>query len=444
MREDNFHRPDEHAMWELLRAHPRDLTGVVLRLAWYAGFSRDDIYNLEWSQVNYNNEYLHLPDRDVPLNDDTAACLQLYRAGLGSSRPVKYVAVSEKTKERVAVQSLSRIARYALDSAGLKDVRLIDLRLDFIRRQIEEHDWQYAVRVSGLSVTTYRALFRDQKRPELPDQPSAHDEEAREELLWRIMQDNREGAAGIALWLSQLAGLTEKELVALTWDRVDFNKGILHADAGDVMMTQDLLKILEHEKERRAAGDDPHVILTPRSRKPMDNARLSTILRDLLVRGGIDDVSVGDFRRSLRISAEQKRIMQHVRIHGSITRSEAESLLGVSTGIAYSRLADLVESGQLARAGRGYLPAELAIRREEQPGAVRRFIAENGSAYCQDIAKLLHVGKSTASRLLRRMVSDGELVMIRQTKQYLLPRDTAQGGDPVRPEAQVRQDAMLR
>lgn len=424
MREENFHRPNEAAMQELLQDHTRDLIGAVLRLAWLEGLSRDEIFRLEWSQVDYERMFLHLPDRDIPLDRDTADCLRQFRAELGSRRVLVYVAVSEKTKERVAMQSLSRIARTALDSAGMEDVRLIDLRLDFIRRQIAEHDWQYAVRVSGISVTTYRTLFSGKQHGDHPTEPPAYEEKSRDERLWKIMQEHQTGAAGVALWLSQMAGLTEKELVALTWDQIDLDRAVLHTARGSVTMTQDLLKILRQERSLRAPSDDPHVILTPRTRRPMDNARLSTILRDLLVRGGIDGVSVGGFRHSLRIGTEQERIMQQVRAKGSITRLETEALLGVSTGIAYSRLADLVENGKLARTSRGYFLAEEAIRPEDQPAAVCRYIAQNGGAYCQDIAKLLRIGKSTASRLLRRMVANGDLVMTRQTKQYFLPSVT--------------------
>ncbi len=51
-------------------------------------------------------------------------------------------------------ESISRLARTALNDAGLADLTLGDLRRDFIIRQLEQHDWPYAARVSGISVST--------------------------------------------------------------------------------------------------------------------------------------------------------------------------------------------------------------------------------------------------------------------------------------------------
>lgn len=44
----------------------------------------------------------------------------------------------------------SRLARAALDAGDLKAVRLIDLRHDYVLRQLERHDWQYVSRITGL------------------------------------------------------------------------------------------------------------------------------------------------------------------------------------------------------------------------------------------------------------------------------------------------------
>ena len=56
--------------------------GIVLRLAWQAGLTREEITVLEWSQVSFLDNRLELPDRMIPLDPDLRGALwRLYEAG---------------------------------------------------------------------------------------------------------------------------------------------------------------------------------------------------------------------------------------------------------------------------------------------------------------------------------------------------------------------------
>lgn len=420
MQQERFHQPDEALMWKLLDTYAFDITGVILQLAWREGLSRKEIHELTWEQVDDKAGYLRLPDRNVPLEEGVAACLREWRDLFGAQRKTVYVVTSLRTRKQIAEQYISRAARIALDSVDMEDVRLIDLRHDFVRRMMKEYDWTYAIRVSGISVTTYRMLFAGKNAQTPPTVPAETPDRDASGRLWEIMQENRDGPAGIALWLSQQANLTLKEIAALTWEQVDLDKGRLKTDRDDVMMIKEIIRILETEKAGRTPADDPHVVLTPRSRKPMDAARLSTILRDLLVRNGLDG-AIDDLRYSDRVRYEKDRIMRQARSAGTITRREVEQMLGVKTNVAYSRLVELVESGELVRTSRDYVPAERAVPQEKWPELICGYIGDNGGAYSRDIAELLHIGKRTAGRLLRRMADSGELVMVRRTQKYFLP-----------------------
>ena len=61
----------------------------------------------------------------------------------------------------------------------------------------------------------------------------------------------------------------------------------------------------------------------------------------------------------------------------------------------------------------------------EQAEAIRAYLAEWGASYCKDIADMLHIGKRTTARILRRMVDRGEIVLLRREKRYTLPKHTA-------------------
>ena len=64
---NEFRQPDEQNMRQLLHQHPEDLPGLILRLAWLQGLSREEIVALKWAQVDFQERSLFLEDRTVPL-----------------------------------------------------------------------------------------------------------------------------------------------------------------------------------------------------------------------------------------------------------------------------------------------------------------------------------------------------------------------------------------
>ena len=136
-----FKRPDATAMERVLARHPADPEGAVLRLAWQAGLSREEIAGLTWPQVDLTDSVLYLSDRTVPLEGDTLNCLR--RRHERYAAVSDHVVISDRYKRPMPPESVSRLARNALDAEGLR-VSLKDLRQDFVIRQLETHDWPYA------------------------------------------------------------------------------------------------------------------------------------------------------------------------------------------------------------------------------------------------------------------------------------------------------------
>ena len=305
-------------------------------------------------------------------------------------------------------------------------MRLLDLRVDFVRRLLQTHDWPYVLRVSGFSVTTYRLIISRFKENDSPTEPVRQDGESDELKLWKIMQAERETPAGIALWLSQHLGLQAAEIVALTWDEVDFDAGVVRLADRTAPLTQSVRAVLSEEKARRAPEDDPHVLLSPRTRRPIDSARLSTLVRGALIRGGIENRSLTDMQRNVSREKASRAILDFVRKNGSITRGDVTRLLDLPESTAYNRLLTLVEDEALVRINsRYYLPGSV-VPPERQAEAIKEYIAQYGAAYRQDIAELLHIGLRPTARILNRMVESGELVRLRQSRRYTLPQPPEQ------------------
>ena len=151
------HRPDEAAVRRILERHPYDAAGMIFRLAWLAGLMRNEIVSLRWGAVNFLNQEIELPDRSVPLCPE----LEQYLARISERMDwgSDYVLLSDRLHKPMQPQPVSRIVRQELDAEGQTAVRLIDLRHDFIIRQLEQHDWPYVARISGIAVNTPTPAF---------------------------------------------------------------------------------------------------------------------------------------------------------------------------------------------------------------------------------------------------------------------------------------------
>ena len=445
-----IHRPDEAAMRRILDANAVTPTGTILRLAWLQGLTREEISQLTWADVVFADQQLSLKGRQVPLCEEMAKCLagryELYRA------KSPYVVISDKYKERLSPESISRLVRKALDREGMEQVRLMDLRHDFILRQLQSHDWPYVVRVSGMSVATLQSCFNRQMNEErgaaetIPEgedaaipafapvpaeeteasaagerKPSVRTVQVDEFKLWKILQANTASAAGIALWLTWQLGLQGGEIVSLTWDQVDLEESRIHLPERSIPLTNSLRRILQAQWDRRQEGDPPQVLLSPNSRKPMDLARLSKLVRTTLIRGGMEQVTLRDLRKDESRESEESIILRQAAEAGSISRQEVMAFLGLSKTTAYHRLRGLTDRKKLVRVGEKYYVAGTVVPPERQWEEIARYLEQTGSAYRQDIAGLLRVGPRQCASLLRRMVDSGRLIQ-RGQRYFLSPQ----------------------
>ncbi len=402
--------------------HNRNHTaGVILILAWRQGLTREELGELTWGQIDFESELIALPDRTVPLVPETKDLLLEWKTLYGeySDR----VVISEKLKRPMAPESISRLVRKALDEEGLPSVSIVDLRYDYIQSQLQQNDWTRALQVSGLSVTTYRNSLAGARRKDCTAAPEQRSRAGTEAQILEIIAKEENTAEGIALALSFHLGLRNSEIVGLTWEQFDPEAGTLSIGGRTYTPDADTLCLLRNELAQRSAADDPHIILSPITRKPVSGSRLSTMVRTVLIRGGLQDTSLCMTRRDQPIEEEKQRIIKYVSEHGSISRSQCLALLGSTPSKAYARLNDLVFSEALIRINARYYLPESVVPPEQQRAAIVDYIAENGTAYCQDIAELLHIGKRTTARILKKMVDSGTLVLLSRSKRYVLPKE---------------------
>jgi len=371
-----FKRPDPAAMERILTQFPYSPEGAILRLAWLEGLSREEIAALTWDQVQFEDNALTLPDRAVPLAPSAEDCLRERHRLYAQRDP--HVIISDRYQRPMPPESVSRLARTALDTEGQK-VSLKDLRQDFVIRQLQTHDWTYAARVSGMAVSTLRGSFsqyfqeRQSAAPELP--PDS------EYLLWRIVQQEGGSVVGLALWMGWKLQMQPGEILNLTWSQVDLDRGLLRLPDREIPMGSRLSRLLGDVCDHRKDPAQDRVLLTPGTGKPMDLARLSAV--------------------------------------GSLTREEVMDLLGISKSAALKLLNQLRQDGAVVRIGGCYYPAGAVVLPEDQSAAVTAYLAAHGTAVRKELAELLNLPPAQCTALLRRMADRGELLLT--GKRYALP-----------------------
>lgn len=415
MQEYVVNRPDEGAMEAALRENFNNAAGAVLRLAWQAGLLRDEIQRLTWEQVDFLDAAIALPDRKVPIGRELADWLQALRDSRDRSQEA--VVLSDRDRKPLTPQSISRLARAALDKQGQTEVRLIDLRHDFVLRQLETHDWQYVSRITGVEAAGLNVHFAGHLEEKKISTRVRREESAQidEFALWKLLRAEGTSPAGIALWLTWQVGLRLEEIVTLRWDQVEEDR--VRLEGREVPLAGGAKRVLDELAAKE--GREGYVLTAPRSRQPYDRTRLSKLARAALVRAGLDNLTLRDLRVDCGLrSGGEGQILSQVRKQGWITRNEAGELLGVSRTTAYNRLKQLVDRGKLTQVGARYYPPEAVVPPERQKSAVLEYLEREGFAYRQDVARLLGIGVGQCRPLLQRMLASGEIVQERQ--RYLL------------------------
>lgn len=376
-----MNRIDEAAMNSILDRWGGSAPGRILRLAWQAGLRRREIRDLTWGSVDLMEWKISLPDRTVPIPMELA----LFLAPLEEEKE-RFVVFSQRTGGPLDPQTISHLAKEALAEGGFPDVRLTDLRTDCAVRMLAAgQDWQAVSRATGMSAAALRKLGGQSTRAVKEPRVKAT---AVEQLL------EREGAtpAGAAIALAWRMGLGLDEILALKWEDVD----ALPLDS----RTKTLLEGLERQ--------GPFVLST-RTLRPYDRARLSRLVRSAFIQGGLDDLTLRDLRQLRSADAFDAQILLLAGRREGVTLQQAREELDLVDTAVRRSLRRLVQKGKLVRVGmRYYLPGAV-VPPEDQEAAILDYLKREGFAYRQDIARLLRIPAAQCRPVLRRMVESGKL-----------------------------------
>ena len=178
---------DKAALLRILDANKFRLAETLIVLAWRLGLSREEIYNLKWTDFSFEERQVSLPDRCIPLDEE--AYPRLYRRWEEQGQRGMYVASSDRYAERVHLHYIPRCVRLALNEGGLPDVNMIDLRQDFVIRLLQEHPRPYVARITGISASTLYASYKEYFADEAKTPAKAPQDGDAEFKLWKLVQE---------------------------------------------------------------------------------------------------------------------------------------------------------------------------------------------------------------------------------------------------------------
>ena len=418
MAKKEFQRPDEAALLRILQRNEGTISEMILRFAWTMGLSMDEMNALKWEEVSFEESQINLPDRSVPMDEDMKKCLQ-HRYSNPRCKRCEYVMTTDTRWTHMHPVYISKYAHQALEEeATLRGITLKDLRTDYVIRLLEQYDWPYAARLSGMAISSLYSNYSQYMKLKKETAP-AKESVADDYTIWNLMQAEGASPVGLALWMSREMGVTLTEIATLTWEQVDMEEKLLHLEKRDVPMGTRLERLLKQVKEKRDVDSDSHVLLTPHAKGPYDPRRLGVVVKQALIRAGMEGVSAADLICDNNQKKQDTPILDLASKNGGITRNDAVEQLGMTKAQANGSLVRLVEQGKLVRVGLKYFRPGMVVPPEKQYDVICAYLTQKGRASRQELAMALQLEPRSCGWILNRFVEKG--LLTRTDKTYSLP-----------------------
>jgi len=446
-----FYPPDADVLDVLLSQEDCTPAGTTLRLAWYCGLSRNEITFLKWQQVDLKIMQIVLPDRKVPLIYKMV--IYLGRLHEQNSAYSDYVLISQRKSAPMAEQSVSALARRALDNCGQNNVRLSDLRSDFIIRFLEKNSWEYVSYICGVDLPALQQhylpylvgknSFRDGDKPPITQY-------VRDELL-RVLEKENASLVGLSIRFVWQMGIPVSILPLLTWDIIDFNKATANFIDRSIKISNELQQILKQEKSAQN-GKYEYIILNEHKRKPTDSVFIQKAVQQSLIRHGIsgitlttlqndywkqnylelrklNSVEIGDcdlYSIPRYISAEliipfKDKLFQYLTLNSSANYNALKSALDLSDNELSLLLRECQKDGSIVRVGLRYFLPDQIVQRDKQKEVILSYVEKHQPVTSAQLTSLLGlVERRQIYHVLSPMLKSGELIRLKVNK-YCLP-----------------------
>lgn len=394
---------DRERLEQVLQEEGYGTSAVVVRLAWQLGLQRREIHQLTWEQIDFSASLLRLPDREVPIPPEMQVYLQGLQMALQTTKGP--VVLSERTRKPLAEQNLSVAARKLLDQIGQNQVRLQDLRFDYLAQQLSQHTLEYVSRVSGMDPRSLQIRFPDFDIPhmKMSGEPALIDAQK----IRQIIESEGYTAGGVALRLIWQLGLDTATLHTLRWNMVDWEHKTLTVNGETREIPDDLMEFLRELENRNRQWSD-NILISDRAHGIVESAHLSRVIRAALIRGDCPKVTALDLRRDWEMRTKwAEPIQTYLEQHKCISRCEAAELLTVPPVQAGRVLQWMADRGMIVLSGHTYYRPGTVVSPEQQKAVITAYLANHSGCRFGELRALLGLGRKQCLTVLKKFANQG-------------------------------------
>ena len=392
--------------------------GIIVHLAWNVGLFTHEIQNLRWSDISMEEKTLQLPDRTIPLDEDMLPYIQKRHSLLGKASIYVVHGFRNRTESFTRV-SINRHFHNATEKEPtLKGITLLDLRRDFLAKQLQKHDWQYVSRIAGINGLTLQSKAKTLStepiylRPDTEKRPEKLDAAQLREML------RNEGAsiAGTVIRLVWEGGLQLIDVANLKWNQIDLAAQRIHLEQTSVEISDELT---DHLYELRKTQDPDGYVLHSRTGNPFPIERLSVLCRRAFVKAGMDHISLKHLSL-FNYDNEKEKILAYVRNRNGCPPSELMEAFQLKYGTLKKYTSSLMNKNELVMLNnRFYLPGTV-VEKKDQFSVIKEYLEAQGIAPRKELAAVLQLTPTQTTFVLAQLVAEGKLA--HNNRKYSLPK----------------------
>lgn len=375
---------------------------AILRLAWEAALSAQEIASLKWEDVDLPAGVLRVSGREVPVPADLAAFLK------EKPRRSLYVVASvrgggETPMDRVSV---SWKVRPLLTAGGLPGASLKTLRENSAVRMMQTEPVGHVSRRTGYDPLWLASLYRKYTGRAVPSHARPRDAVFTDEALCRALDDEGDTMVSRAVYLSWQGDLSLREAIGLRWRDIDLPAGRWTVAGGERPIPPVLRDRLSRWREGEAA--DQPLLRGARSRKSPDMNFLSKRVTAFLQTHRLDGLTLLQLRGKGARPEEEDLIFQEVAKRGRTGVNTICAALGISRSRVRWHLDRMVAAGRLRLIrGMGYMAPDQSVPWTQVTKIIHDAGASGGVVTMRACAETARISPSLAEYYLRKAMKMG-------------------------------------
>lgn len=410
---------NEEKMREMLTRIDDDTQQAVVRLAWQAGLTAEEIRRLMWSDVNFTGDTIRVGNRMIPMTHDLCAFLsQMNQKG-------PFVIYSRKdTHSPSSRNNVTMKSRKAIRTMGLNGATLKTLKYDFIVRSIDEMPIENVSRITGITRQHLREMYKVYTGSVPPDRAHAKPELFFDKnAILAATEKEKYSIDSTALLLSMMGGLTAEDMAELKWDDVDLSSFKMRVGSATRPIPPYLAEYLRKLKAQ-SPSSALYILHGVISGDRLDPIFIVKHVRQFLVRNNLDAVNLSVLRGaydSLDESKMELAVIDKMR-HGvsSVERISEELNIGCTKTIKL--LNGLCKDGKIhyVEESKQYVLSGQQNNWEKVLSALSDCADDNGNISMSCLMSTTGLANSLLRYYLNKAVKEGRIIKVGLARYHIV------------------------